>query len=145
MQQITDIGDCKKWKSMAKPNWDYCLTYGKPPSKHLSLWRRIRLDQDEDSALVICLEYIFNTFSRLLQDVLKTFERRLEDNLRIYWQEVFSSKPLQGVLKRCPQDVFKTNYQVELLLLTRLQEIYETHSARFWDILRMRLSTERLA
>ena len=36
-------------------------------------------------------------------------------------------------------------HQVKLFLLTRLQEVVETYSTRFLDILRRRLSTERFA
>ena len=43
------------------------------------------------------------------------------------------------------QDVFKMYNQVKLFLLTRLQEVVETYSTRFLDILRRRLFTERFA
>ena len=39
------------------------------------------------------------------------------------------------------QDVFKTYYQVKVFLVTQFQDIFETYSKRFWDVLLRRLST----
>ena len=60
--------------------------------------------------------YVFKTSSRRFQDVLKTSSRHL-------------------------QDVFKTYYQVKVFLVTQFQDIFETYSKRFWDVLLRRLST----
>ena len=77
--------------------------------------------------LVMRLQDVFKTFSRRLQDVLKTSSRRLQDVLKT------SSRHLQ--------DVFKTYYQVKVFLVTQFQDIFETYSKRFWDVLLRRLST----
>ena len=44
-------------------------------------------------------------------------------------------------MQRCLQDVFKTYYQVKLFLVTQFQDVFETYSKRFWDVLLRRLST----
>ena len=77
-----------------------------------------------------------------LQDVLPT---RLEDVIKTSCKNVFKTflRLLQDVLERCLQDILKTYHQVKLLLLTRLQDIFETYSASFWDVLTRRWSTER--
>ena len=96
-----------------------------------------------------CLQDVFETFSRRLQDVLitscqdvfKTFWRRLQDV-----PETFS-KRLQDIFKtfwRRLQEVFKT-YQVKLFLLTRFQDVFEIYSKRFWDALQRHLSIEAFA
>ena len=89
-------------------------------------------------------------FRRRLQDVLintNTFVLviRLQDSTS--WKNVFktSSRRLQDFLQRCLQGVFKTFHQVELLLLARLQGVFETHSTCFWDALQRRLPTEGFA
>ena len=48
--------------------------------------------------------------------------------------------PLQDVLQRCPQDVFKKYHQVKLFLLTRLWDVFNT----FLRLTARRLSTEDL-
>ena len=90
------------------------------------------------------LQDIFKTSSRYLQDVLKkslqdifkTSSRRLEDVFKT------SSRHLQDVLQKCLQDVFKTYYQIKLFLLARFQDVFETYSKRFWQILQRRSSKE---
>ena len=52
-----------------------------------------------------------------------------------------SSRHLQNVLQRCLQEVFKTYYQVKLFFVTQFQDVFETYSKRFWDVLLRRLST----
>ena len=39
------------------------------------------------------------------------------------------------------EDVFKTYYQVKLFMVTQFQDVFETYSKRFWDVLLRRLST----
>ena len=39
------------------------------------------------------------------------------------------------------EDVFKTCYQVKVFLVTQFQDIFETSSKPFWDVLLRRLST----
>ena len=68
--------------------------------------------------------------SRRLQDIFKTSSRRLQDVFKM------SSRRLQDI-----QDVFKTYYQVKLFLVTQFQDVFETYSKRFWDVLLRRLST----
>ena len=130
------------------------------PSKHSSWWR---LPED-----VFKTSLVF-VFRRRLEDVLKTpWSRRICSpylalrlqktswSRPIYssWPYVFkascknvfktSSRRLQDVLKtssRYLQDVFKTYYQVKVFLVTQFQDIFETYSKRFWDVLLRRLST----
>ena len=96
-------------------------------------------------------------FRRRLQDVLITTNIfvlviRLQDSFKTFWrrlQEIFkaSSVHLQYVFKtswRCLQDVLKTYYQVKLLLVTQFQDIFETYSKVFWDVLLRRLSKRGL-
>ena len=66
------------------------------------------------------------TSSRRFQDVFKTSSRRLAKT---------SLRHLQNVLQRCLQEVFKTYHQVKLFLLIRFQDVFETYSKRFWDVL----------
>ena len=84
-----------------------------------------RLDQDQYIRLG-------HTSSRRLQDVFKTSSRRLAKT---------SSRHLQDVLQRCLQDVFKTYYQVKLFFVTQFQDVFETYSKRFLDVLLKWLST----
>ena len=94
----------------------------------------IRLDEDvlmktNMFALALCLQ--------------KTSSRRLQEFLAIRLQEVLP-RCLQDVLKtssRHLQGVFKTYYQVKVFLVTQFQDIFETYSKRFWDVLLRRLST----
>ena len=87
--------------------------------------------------LVICLQDVFKTFSRRLQDVLprclqdvfKTSSRHLQDVLKT------SSRRLQNVFKtssRRLQDVFKT-------FSRRFQDVFKTFSRHFQDVLQKRL------
>ena len=62
------------------------------------------------------------TSSRHLEDVFKTSSRHLQDILL---------RRFQDVLQRCLQDLFKTYHWVNLFLLTRFQDVFETFSKRF--------------
>ena len=81
--------------------------------------------------------YVFNTSSRLFQDVFKTSSRRFQDVFKTSCKNVFktssrrlqdvfktSSRHLQDVLQRYLQDVFKTYHQVKLFLLTSLRDVF---------------------
>ena len=71
------------------------------------------------------------------------FRRRLDQDQYIRLGHT-SSRRLQDVFKmssRHLQDVFKTYYQVKVFLITQFQDIFETYSKRFWDVLLRRLST----
>ena len=43
------------------------------------------------------------------------------------------------------QDVPSKYHQVKMFLLTCLQDVFETCSTRFWDVLRRKFSTEKFA
>ena len=134
------------------------------PSKHSSWWRRlqdvlmktnifvllIRLQKTSSRrlqdafiktnifVLAIVLQDVFKTFSRRLQDIFKMSSRRPQDIFKT------SSRCFENVFKtssRHLQDVFKTYYQVKVFLVTQFQDIFETYSKRFWDVLLRRLST----
>ena len=96
-----------------------------------TFWRR--LDQDEYVRLSLTSSedvfktfwsrpiysswpYVFKTSSRRLQDILKTFSKRLQDVLENVFKT--SSRRLQDVLQRY--------LEVELFLLTRLWEAFNT-------------------
>ena len=66
--------------------------------------------------------YVFKTSSIRFQDGFKTSSRRLR-----------------------VQDVLKTYYQVKLFLVTEFQDIFESYSKRFWDVLLRCLSTGGLS
>ena len=85
--------------------------------------------QDVLIVLVIRLQDFFKTFSRHRRDVFKTSSRCLAK----------TSWSLQDVL----QKMSSRHHQVKLLLLARFQDVFETYSIRFWDVLARRLSTER--
>ena len=76
-----------------------------------------------------------------------TSSRRFQFFFTTSCKNVFktSSRYLQDVLQRCPQNVFKTYHQVKLFLLTRFQDVFETYSKCFWDVLQRPSSTERFA
>ena len=131
-----------------------------------------RLDQDERTCLshtssedvfktssrCLCRDQYIrlgHTSSRLLQDVFKTSSRRLGKMSSRRHQNVFktpcknvfkaSSRRLQDVFKtssRHLQDVFKTYHQVNLFLLTRLRDVFNTFLKRNAQ---RRLSTEGFA
>ena len=103
-----------------------------------------RLDQDQYIRLghtsSRCLQDVFKTFSRRLQDVS---QKRLQDTFKSFsrrFQDVFetpsrclatkSSRHLQDVLQRCLQDVLRTYCQVKLFLLKPFQDVFETYSKR---------------
>ena len=129
----------------------------------------IRLDKN----FARCLEDVFRlcvqkTSSRRLQDDLiktnifplvtrlhKTSSRRLDQDeyirlshrssIRLQYVFKTSSKRLVSASSRYLQDVLKMYHQVKLFLLTRLQDIFETYSMRFWSVQRRQLPTERFA
>ena len=72
-----------------------------------------------------------NIFALLIR-LQKTSSRRLHQDQHIRLGHT-SSKRLE--------DVFKTYYQVKLFLVTQFQDIFETYSKCFWDVLLRRLST----
>ena len=80
--------------------------------------------------LVIRLQDVFKTSSRR---ITKTFSRRLQYVLQKRLQDVLktSSRHLQDVMQRCLQDLFKTYHRVNLLLVTRFQDVFEKFSKRF--------------
>ena len=102
----------------------------------------IRLNED-----VFSLRLQKTSWRRLDQDeyvrLSLTSSRRLQDVLPRCLQEVFktSSRRLAKTSSRHLQDVFKTYYQVKVFLVTQFQDIFETYSKRFWDVLLRRLST----
>ena len=104
--------------------------------------------------LDIRLQDVFRTFLRRLQDVFKSFLRCLQDVLLRRFQDVFktfwrlfitSSIDLLDVLQRSLQDLFKTYHRVKLFLLTPFQDVCETYSKHFWDVVQRRLSREGFA
>ena len=109
-------------------------------------WRQLSSLSSEDVSkniflLVIRLQDVFKSLSRSLQEILP---RRLEDvfkrslgrlakiSLRLFVK--ISSRHSQDVFKTSSkhlQDVFKMYHQVQLALLTRLQDVSKTYSTRF--------------
>ena len=130
------------------------------PSKHLSWWRRLenvfrlhlqktssgRLDQDKyihpthtssEDVFKTCSRRLAKTTSRHLEDVFKTSSRRLAKTFSRRLAKT-SSRHLQNVLKtssrhlaKMLQNLFKTYHWVNLFLLTRFQDVFETFSKRF--------------
>ena len=94
--------------------------------------------------LVIRLQDVFKTFSRFLQDVFKMSLRRLTKMSQNRLQDVFktSCKNVFKTSSRSLQDVLKTYHQVKLFLLTWSQDVFETYSKRFSDVIQRCLSTE---
>ena len=128
------------------------------PSKHSSWWRRLWSSSSEDVFKMSWSRRIYSPYSYVfrrrlqdvfikinifvlvirLQDVFKTFSRHPQDIFKT------SSRCFENVFKtssRHLQDVFKTYYQVKVFLVTQFQDIFETYSKRFWDVLLRRLST----
>ena len=127
------------------------------PSKHLSWWRRLSSSSSEDVLITSSRSLIKTNIFTLHIRLQKTFSRRFQDVLIktnifvlvIRVQDVFktssrrlvktsskrlvktSSRHLQDVLQRCLQDLFKTYHRVNLFLLTRFQDVFETFSKRF--------------
>ena len=138
---------------------------------HLQKTYSRRLDQDEyvrlthtssedalrtswSRAINSSWSYVFKTFSRCLQDIFKTSSGHLQDILQKLLQDIFktssrrfenpfktSLRHLQNVLQRFLQDIFKRYCQVRLFLVTQFQDVFETYSKRFSDVLLRRLST----
>ena len=111
------------------------------PSKHSSWWRPLQdaLIKTNIFALLIFLQMtssrVFKTSSRRFQDIFKTSSRCCKNVFKA------SSRHLQDAFQGCLQDVFKTYYQVKLLLVTQFQDIFKTYSKLFLDVLLRRLST----
>ena len=126
--------------SSSRPNQDQQIRLGHTSSRRL---------QDVFKTFSRRLQDVFKTFSRRLHNVLKTSSRHLQDVFKMFGkrlQDVFktSSRHIQDVLKTSSkylQDVFKTYHQVKVFLATQFQDIFETYSKRFWDVLLRRLST----
>ena len=108
----------------------------------------LSLVSTQQTFVLMKTSFVF-VFRRRLQDVLiktnmfalalrlqKTSSRRLAKT---------SSRHLQDVLQRCLQDVFKTYHQVKVFLVTQFQDVFETCSECFWDVLLRRLSTGGLS
>ena len=83
-------------------------------------------------------------WQKRLQDISKTFWRCLEGNLKTssnvlpkHLEDIFKTswKRIAKMSSRHLQDVFKTYHQVKLFLSTRLQDVFEMYSIRFWDVL----------
>ena len=114
-------------------------------SPYTYVFRR-RLDQDRYIRLghTSSIRFLAKLSLRLLQGAFKVFWRHIEDILKILSR---NSCHLLGGLG----DVFKTTSKrpkkmsSRLLLLTCLQDVFETYSTRFWDLLRRQLSTNRFA
>ena len=97
--------------------------------------------------LVIRFPKIFKTYCK---SVFKTSLRCLEDVLKIslrYLEEIFktSSIRLGKTFSKHLQDVPSKYHQVKMFLLTCLQDVFETYSTRFWDVVRRKFSTEKFA
>ena len=75
------------------------------------------------------IQDIFKMSWRRFEDVLRTSWRHLQDVLARGLEDDFktSSRCLGKMSSRHLQDVFKMHHQVKLLLLTRLQDIFETY------------------
>ena len=80
-----------------------------------------------------------DVLQKRLQDILKASSRRFKDVFKT------SLRRLQDIFKTSCKDFFKTFYQAKLFLLTQFQDVFETWSKRFWDILLRRLSTRGFA
>ena len=86
--------------------------------------------------LVICLQDVFKTFSRRLQDVFNTSSKNVFKTSSRHLQDVFktSSRRLQDILKTSCYDVFKTSSKsLQDVLQKRLQGIFKTSSKSFED------------
>ena len=90
---------------------------------------------------------VFKTPLRCLEDVLKISWRNLQDIFDTSWQDVFkaSSRRIAKMSSRHLQDVPSKYHQVKMFLLTCLQDVFETYSTRFWDVLWRKFSTEKFA
>ena len=109
----------------------------KHPSKHSSWWRRLSSSSSEDVLIKT------NMFALALR-LQKTSSKRLGHTSSRCFQDVLP-RCFQDVLQKRLQDVFKKYYQVKVFLVTQFQDIFETYSKRFWDVLLRRLSTGGLS
>ena len=114
------------------------------PTKHLSWWRciedvfRLRL---QDVLIITNIFALTIHLQETYQDVFKTFSRHLQDILEKRLQDKKSSRRLQDLLQRYPQDIFKTYHQVKLFLLTVFEKYCkdsylqnDLSRSHFWDI-----------
>ena len=132
-------------------NFSYEMTNWKTklPSKRMFSWRRLEdlLIKTNIFALVTRLQktssrrfdqdqYIRfgHTPSRCLQNVFKTFSRRLQDVLQNRLQEILKTFPrrLQDIFKTSCQDVFKTSLRrlAKTSWIHLIQDAYKTSSRR---------------
>ena len=124
----------RRRQDVFKTSWSRWIYLPNP-----NVFRRRLLDvliKTNITVLVIRLQDVFKTFSRLLQNVLP---RLLQNVFKA------SSRCLAKMSSRHLQDVFKPYHQAKLLLLTRFQNGSERYSKRFWDVLQRHLSTEGFA
>ena len=89
----------------------------KTSSRRLGQDQYIRLGHTSSGSI----QDIFETFSKLLQNVFKTSLRGLAKT---------TSRHLQDVLKRYFQELFKTYHQVKLFLFTSLRDVFNTFLRR---------------
>ena len=101
---------------------DQYIRVGHTPSRHL-----------QDVFKASCQD-AFKTFARRLQNVFKTSYKNVFKTSSRRFQDVFktSSRHLQDFLQRYLQDVFKAYHQVDLFLVTRLREVFNTFLRRFF-------------
>ena len=91
----------------------------------------IRLDEDDIFVLVIRLQDVFKTFSRRLQDVLpRRLQKRLKDVFKKFSRHLQYSQVELFLLTQI-QDILETYYQVKLSLVTQFQDVLETYLKRF--------------
>ena len=83
--------------------------------------------------------YLFWSF------IFKTSSRRIQDLLLGHLQEHSKTSSRRLASSRHLQNISNTYHQVKLFLLMRLQNVYQTHSTRSWEVLQRQLSTERFA
>ena len=114
---------------------------------HLHKTSSRRFDQDQYIRLgYTSWRHLQDAFKMyIFENVLKkTSSRRPQGVFKTSCENVLRKAPsrhFQDILQICLQDVFKTYYQVKLFLLTQFQDVFETYSKRFWDVLLKRLST----
>ena len=158
-------GSQDSWSRPIDPSWPYVFKTSSKPLQDIFKTPCKNVFKTSSRRLARRFEDVFKTPSRHIQHVFKTFSRRIiKLNCSCSWP-IYSSWPylfktssrrlpkmfsrrLQKVFKissRRLQDVFKTNHQVKLFLLTRFQDVFETYSKRFWDVLQRRLSIEGFA
>ena len=105
-----------------------------PPTKHSPWWRRLGdvLKTSWSRPIYSSWPYVSKTSSRRFQDIFKTSSKRLQDVWQKRLQEILKTswKYLEDVLQKCLQDVFEAYHQVNLFLLKRLREVFNTFLRR---------------